>query len=122
MKKVEKAYFTLKTFKVCVELREDVPKGFTENAVGGCYDEPDENLVFTVWFKGGAPGLKIIAHECWHLFMTVMNYIDMHEHTFKELNSEVYAYDWHEMVDNVLTCLFNMKRYQAGLEEEESEN
>ena len=110
------------TFKVIVELREDVPEGFLENAAGGCYDEPDEKMTFHIWFKGGAPGLKVIAHECWHLFMTVMGYIDPHEHDFPELNSEIYAYNWHEMFNNVLSCLFNMRRYQEGLEEEESEN
>ena len=120
----EKKYFEVMTFKVCLELRDDVPKDFAEKAVGGVYDLPDDNMVFRMWFNtsNGTPGLRIISHECWHLFMTIMNYIDKHEHTFEELNNEIYAYNFHKLFNDVIGNMFNMKMYQKALAEEEAED
>ena len=111
---IERKTIEVLTFTVIVELRDTTPKGFADIACGGCYDEPDEQCRFKIWFstKFGTPGLKIIAHECWHLYMTVLKHIDKHDHTFEELNTEIYAYNFHKMFDDVLDCLFNMKEYQ----------
>ena len=114
----ERRYIEVLTFKVVIELRETTPEGFAETASAGVYDEPDENFTFKMWFKieEDPLGLKIIAHECWHLFMSIMNHVDKFEHTFEELNNEIYAYNFHKLVGDVLDALFSTKTYSRFLE------
>lgn len=120
MVQTERKSFRFLGFTVLVELRDNPPEGFLEKTAGGCFDDPDDKGRFRVWFLGDLPPLKVISHECWHLYMTILGYMDTHEHTFEELNNEIYAYNFNILFENVLTLLFSMKRYQkAAMEDEE---
>ena len=118
---IERKKVKFLSFKIIVEIRDDTPEGFGEEAAGGCYDQPNENNEFKIWFtvERGAVGLKAITHECWHLFMSIMKMIDTHEHTFEELNNEIYAYSFHNLFGDVLGAVINSKLYQKAIEEED---
>jgi len=122
----ERISFSFLTFKVTIELRDTAPSEWAETAVGGCYDEPDKDRTFRMWFlmknedDYSLPSLKIIAHECWHLFMTIMNHVDKWEHTFEELNNEIYAYNFHMLFSMVLDSILDSKSYRKMAEEKEN--
>lgn len=116
---IERKKFEFLVFDVEVILREDVPKGFSDCALGGVYDVPSDDgcLEFKVWFKG-VPAKDAIVHECWHLFMHMMADVDGHDHTFLELNNEIYAYSFHTLYNSVVSILTNMKLYKKLYDEE----
>lgn len=121
---IERKYFSFLTFKVVVELREDVPEGFNEVAAAGCHDEPDDKGRFRLWFsfKEDIPSFGTIAHESWHLFMTIMYYIDKFDHSFEELNSEMYAYNFHILFSTILDIVLGSDTAKKRLETLEEEN
>ena len=109
----EAVSFDFLTFTVFVEMRDDVPDGFLDIAAGGCYDDPD-TCKFGIWFKDPSPSCNMIVHECWHLYMSLMSYIDHAPHTFEELNSEIYAYSFQLLYGQVLDIIYNSKHYKAA--------
>lgn len=118
---IERKKFSFLTYTVIVEVRDTAPEKWNPLAIGGCYDEPDDKGNFVVWFTldKGAPGLKTIAHECWHLFMTILNHVDKYNHTFEELNNEIYAYNFHMLFNSILESIFVTKGYQRAIAEED---
>ena len=118
---IEKKKFEFLSYTIVVEIRDKPPTKWDERACGGCYDKPDENINFRIWFSldKNIPNIRTIAHECWHLFMTIMNYIDKFNHTFEELNNEIYAYNYHILFGNVFDCVINSKAYSKILESKE---
>ena len=120
----ERKSFSFLTFKIVVEIREDVPDGYDKNSAAGCQDDPGDDEVFRIWFsmKEELPSLTSVVHECWHLFMAVMNYVDKHEHTFEEMNNEIYAYNFHLLFSKVLDSILESKMYQRYSKKELEEN
>ena len=116
----EHKHIKLFTFNITVEMFDDIPEDMPEYADGGVYDEPDDNFNFKVWFSfvRGIPKLQYIAHECWHLYMTVLKHIDSNEHAFEELNNEIYAYNFQDLFQNVLDALLSSKIYKKQVKEQ----
>ena len=115
---VEKKRFEFLSYKVIVEIRDTPPTEWDKGACGGCYDKPDENFNFKVWFSLDKciPNIRSISHECWHLFMTILNYVDNCNHTFEELNNEIYAYNFHILFGRVFDCIVNSKAGSKAIE------
>ena len=120
MIKEKKTFDFMGIFKINLELWDGTPDGFTPNAIAGVYDEPSEdkegNPVYTLWFDGLVDGY-VIMHESWHLFCTMMTHIDSHEHSWKDLNSEIYAYNFHVLSSEILETLTGMKHYKKLYDE-----
>ena len=98
-------------------------KGFNYDAVAGVYDCPkvvSGKYVFTIWFKEYISTSRL-CHECWHLFMTIMKYIDSQYHGFSELNSEIYAYTFHALCVKVEDTATGMKLYKEFWEKRQKE-
>ena len=89
-----------------MEIRDEAPEGWPSIADAGCYTEPDDKGEFLIWFSvgRGVPGLSTIAHECWHLFMTILGYADKNEYSFDVLDSEIYAYNFQVYKDEKEYC------------------
>lgn len=113
MKEKKKFRFLIYDVEVC--FRDDIPEGFGESAAAGTYQGCIDGK-FKMWFKD-LPAPEEIAHECWHLFMQIMSFVDSHEHTFEELISEIYAYNFHIFFCEVVKALTSMKRYKTLYEE-----
>ena len=125
MMKEKKTFLFMGIFKVEVQIWDGVPEGFNENAVAGVYDEPKESKdgtpIYTVWFSGLVEGY-VIMHESWHLFCTMMAHIDSHEHSWRHLNEEIYAYNFHVLSGEVLENLTSMKYYKKLYDERDKTN
>ena len=94
---------------VQVSLVDKSPEGHREEALAGV--SPMENgNVFKIWFKGLVTP-QIVAHETWHLYMTILATMDNKEHYFIELNEEIYAYNFHDLYGKVLETVTSMKKY-----------
>lgn len=115
MIKEKKTFDFMGVFKVEIQMRDDSPEGFRDEALGGVYNEcfrdKDDNYIFKVWFKN-LPVSVAITHECWHLFCMMMAYIDSAEHCWGSLNSEIYAYNFHMLHCNLVENLTSMKWYK----------
>ena len=114
---VERKKLEFLSFRIILEIRDKAPDEWDENACGGCYDAPDDDICFKLWFalETSIPTFRTISHEVWHLFMTIMNYADKHEHTFEELNNEIYAYSFHTLFGMVMDSLLESKAYQKAI-------
>ena len=107
-------------FEIRVELREDTPEEFTDKAVAGVWDEPDDKGRFRVWFKA-LPAEDAFSHEAWHLFFTILMFTDEHNHTMAELNSEIYAYSFQYLYSQIKDCVTGMKLYKKLWDERQAE-
>ena len=116
----EKKRFDFMVFRIEVQMRDEPPYGFSEEALGGVYDEPNNDNIYMIWFNK-LPSKEAIVHECWHLFMTLMAQVDNHEHGFLELNGEIYAYSFHILYSNILDALCSMKYYNQLYKEWQEE-
>lgn len=122
MIKERKTFEFMGLVDVEVQLRDDAPEGFREEALGGVYNEPcGEDLKYTVWFKGLPYGYALV-HESWHLFCTIMAHIDNCEHSWLDLNSEIYAYNFHVLNNKILEIVTGMKWYKKLYDEREKED
>lgn len=115
--------FKVMTFTVDIELCSGPMKDAPENADGGVSSEPyvvSGHPVFRVWFSfsHGIPTMSIIAHECWHLYMTILGYVDSHYHTFLELNSEIHAYTFQDVFHEVMNAVVSSKLCKKKIDEE----
>lgn len=115
--------FKVLTFTVDLELCSSPIKDAPENADGGVNDEPyfvSGHPVFKIWFSfaHGIPATSIIAHECWHLYMTILSYVDSHYHTFQELNNEIYAYTFQDIFNEVMNAVVSSKLCKKKIDEE----
>ena len=121
----EHKFIKVLTFTVLVEIRDDMVEEVPEYADGGVHDGPfmkNGRICFKIWFSlvRGLPAIQHIVHECWHLYMTILKYIDEHEHTFEELNNEVYAYTFQDSFQNIFNTILTSKIYQKLIEKESS--
>lgn len=57
--------------------------------------------------------MEIVSHECYHLFMRILGFVDDRAYTFKELNAEIYAYKFGELGKRVLLALKAMPYYKV---------
>lgn len=110
----ESRCFTFMTFDVVVELIRRQVEAQPGDAGGGC---SDDGRKFKIWFTvgDGVPTLAMVSHECWHLFMSIMSYVDQHEHRFSELADEVYAYSFQTLFSTVLDFMLGSEMYQKAL-------
>lgn len=118
-----KKRFEFLTFDVDVVLRDDVPELFDKHCDGGIYNKVDEQGGTTgiaIWFKG-LPSMEIVTHECYHLFMRILEFIDGQAYTFKEMNSEIYAYQFGELCQTVLDKLRSLPYYHELLDDMQKE-
>ena len=123
MKMTEHKRFRIFTFMIEVELRDDVPEGAPEYADGGVCDDPYLSsgfMTFKIWFSfiRRIPTMSMIAHECWHLYMTILDHVDIHSHTFSELNHEIYAYFFQDIFNNVMNTVVSSKLCKKKIDEE----
>lgn len=93
-----------------VQLLDKVPDGH-ENAIAGVLPT-EENEPFKIWFKGLIADSTLV-HEVWHLFMTMMGALDNEPKYFLELNTEIYAYNFHTLYRSVKDTVTGMKSYKA---------
>lgn len=108
-------------FDIRLELRDDVPEGYREQALGGVDSELDDKGRFRIWFKT-IPTNDGVIHELWHLFFTIMKTVDPNGHYFDELNCEIYAYSFQYLYDLVLEALTAMKLYKMRYDQRKEEN
>ena len=113
---IETKQINFNVFRIKLELRDDIPKGYCDDSFGGVDCHPNKNGIFRIWFKT-IPRWDVIAHEIWHLFFTIMSNADSYNHTFDELNNEIYAYNFQHLYDLILTSLRNMKLYKKCYDE-----
>lgn len=117
MKSSKKRFYFL-AFIVEVYITDCAPEGFREDAIAGVYPHEDNSPVFKIWFKKTITQESLV-HECWHLFMTMLMVMDNDPHYFEELNNEIYAYNFHSLVTNVLETATGMKAYTDYFMEKE---
>ena len=108
------------TFDVKLELHEDVPEGYNENALAGVDDEADDDGRFRIWFKG-ITTIDAVVHETWHLFFIIMAFSDSHAVRFDELNRELYAYSFQHLFNMVHDNLTGMRLYRRLWDERSKE-
>lgn len=61
-------------------------------------------------------GVPIVIHECWHLFFGSMTDIDDSDDIrFRDINKEVYAYDFGDLYSTVFEALREMKAKEMAL-------
>ena len=116
--KINKKSFDFLAFKVEVWLTDSAPKGFRDEALAGVFHHEANSPIFKIWFKKTVTTNSLV-HECWHLFMTILSAMDCTPHYFDELNSEIYAYSFHSLTQNVLETATSMKAYSLYYYEEE---
>ena len=104
-------------FDIDVMIRDDVPEGFDKASRGGIYTRKynkDDSIVLVIWFKD-APYMEIMCHECYHLFMRMLELVDDATYGFKELGSEIYAYEFGRLCSRVLIAVQSFPYYQELL-------
>lgn len=104
-------------FDIDVMIRDDVPENFNEASQGGIYtrkSNKDDSIVLVIWFKDVAD-MNIMCHECYHLFMRMLELIDDGAYSFNELNSEIYAYEFGMLCQRVLNVVRSFPYYQELL-------
>ncbi len=112
------------SFKIEVNLRDDVPSPFDKHCDGGIYNKVNKEggtTAIVIWFKD-LPSMETVTHECYHLFMRVLEFIDGQAYTFKEMNSEIYAYQFGGLCQGVLDALRSFPYYHALLDAIEEKN
>ena len=120
----ERVVVKILTFKVEIKLYDKTPKGMPDYADGGVYDDlslDKDHDAFKIWFSfaRGIPTLQTLVHECWHLYMTILSHVDNHEHTFEELNNEVYAYCFQDIFHTVFNAVICSKTYKRLADEDD---
>ena len=118
---VESRLLHFGVFDIRLELRDDVPEGYREQALGGVDLEQDDKGRFRIWFKT-IPTSDGVIHELWHLFFTVMKTVDPNVHYFEELNCEVYAYSFQHLYDLIIEALTGMRLYKKRYDQRKEEN
>ena len=79
-----------------------------------------EKGTFSLRFKKAY--VSVIAHECWHLFMRIMQWMDkFNAYSFEELSTEIYAWNFGILVGKVTDALQKMQRERLDEEAEEDE-
>ena len=116
--KVSKKRFNYLCFIIEVWLVDSAPKEFRNEALAGVFPHEDNSPLFKIWFKKSLT-YETLVHECWHLFMTMLMTMDNKPHYFYELNTEVYAYNFHSLVSNVIETATSMKAYSDYFMEQE---
>ena len=66
----------------------------------------------------GIPTGDVIAHEVWHLMCSLMSIVDTQEHTWYELTSEIYAYNFQALYLGVKRTLETIKLFRCAIEAE----
>lgn len=117
--KSSKKSFNFMGFIVEVYITDSAPNGFREDSVAGVYPHEDNSPVFKIWFRKTLTQ-EMLVHECWHLYMTMLMVMDSSPHYFEELNNEIYAYNFHSLVMNVLDTATGMKVYADYFMNEET--
>lgn len=107
MKKYCKS-FTFWGIEIQVSLINEIPEDWDQQASAGVSYIQDKKT--EIWFKEISDNL--VAHECWHLFMHLLEYVDNKQHYFSELNSEIYAYDFQELVKFVTSIIKESPMYE----------
>lgn len=74
-----------------------------------------DTLEFLMVFRKNY-GVPIVIHECWHMFFGRMADIDDSDDIqFRDINKEVYAYDFEDLYSTIFEALREMKAKERTL-------